>query len=229
MIQLWLEQLAGAIGQSGWLGPLLALLAGMLNSVSPCSLSVLPLVIGYVGGGEATGWRAVGLSATFAVGSALTLTGLGAAAALAGAMLSGAGSWWYLLAGGLMVAMAMQTWEVVVFVQPAALLGKSRARGYVGALVAGLLGGIFASPCATPVLMALLTIAAGQDRLLWGMALLLCYGLGNGLLILLLGGSLGAVQQLKQDPRYVRFCRVSQVLLGFVILLLGLWFFYLAF
>ena len=95
MIQLWLEQLAGAIGQSGWLGPLLALLAGMLNSVSPCSMSVLPLVIGYVGGGEATGWRAVGLSATFAVGSALTLTGLGAAAALAGTMLSAAGSWWY--------------------------------------------------------------------------------------------------------------------------------------
>ena len=79
------------------------------------------------------------------------------------------------------------------------------------------------------MLMALLTIAAGQDRLLWGMALLLCYGLGNGLLILLLGGSLDAVQQLKQDPRYVGFCRVSEVLLGFVILLLGLWFFYLAF
>lgn len=76
MTGAWLEQLAGVIGTSGWLGPLLAFTAGILTSVSPCSLSMLPLVIGYVGGGDATGRRAFGLSATFALGTAITLTRL---------------------------------------------------------------------------------------------------------------------------------------------------------
>ena len=36
-----------------WIAPLLALLAGILTSFTPCSLSSIPLVIGYVGGAGA--------------------------------------------------------------------------------------------------------------------------------------------------------------------------------
>ncbi|MBR5319280.1 MAG: sulfite exporter TauE/SafE family protein [Peptococcaceae bacterium] len=229
MIGIWLEQLAGFIGQSGWLGPLLAFAAGILTSVSPCSLSMLPLVIGYVGGGDAVGRRAFGLSATFALGTAITLTALGAVAALAGKMLSGIGTWWYLVAGVLMILMALQIWEVYTFIQPSALLGKTRARGYAGALVAGLLGGLFASSCATPVLMALLTVVVSQDSIQWGVVLLFCYALGNGLLIVVLGTCFGAVQQMKQNPRYAAFSQISRTILGLLVLLLGLWFFYLGF
>ena len=229
MMTLWLEQLAGSIGQSGWLGPVLAFAAGLATSVSPCSLSMLPLVIGYVSGGNAAGRRAFGLSATFAVGTAITLTILGAIAAAAGRMLSGAGTWWYLIAGVLMICMALQIWEVYIFVQPSTLLGKSRARGYAGALLAGLLGGLFASSCATPVLMALLTVVISQDSILWGVLLLFCYALGNGLLIVVMGTSLGAVQQLKQSSRYAMFSRISRIVMGLLVFLLGLWFFYLAF
>lgn len=229
MIQAWLANLSDLLGQGGWLGPFLAWLAGILTSVSPCSLSMLPLVIGYVGGGAVVGRRALGLSLIFAVGSAVSLTVLGAAAALAGQVLSGLGRWWYVVAGVLLILMALQIWELVVFVPASVLPGKSRARGYGGALLAGLLGGLFASSCATPVLMALLTIVASQDNLLWGILLLFCYALGNGFLVVVLGTSLGAVQQLKQSRRYEAFSRVSRLLLGGLVLLLGFWFFYLAF
>ncbi len=229
MISAWLEQLSPLIGQSGWLAPMLAFAAGILTSVSPCSLSVLPLIIGYVGGSDVKGRRAFGISVTFAVGTAVTLTLLGAAAALAGKMLSGIGTWWYMIAGVLMILMALQIWEVYIFIQPSALLAKSRVRGYGGALLAGLLGGLFASACATPVLMALLTVVVMQDNLLWGVILLFCYALGNGLLIIVMGTSLGAVQQMKQSSRYAAFSKVSRLFMGAIVLLLGLWFFYLAF
>lgn len=60
------------------------------------------------------------------------------------------------------------------------------------ALLAGLLSGLFASSCATPVLMALLTVIISLDQLSWGIVLLFCYALGNGLLIVVLGTSLGS-------------------------------------
>ena len=217
------------IGQSGWIAPFLAFLAGILTSVSPCSLSVLPLIIGYVGGSDVKGLRAFGISLTFAFGTAITLTLLGTLAALAGSALFGIGSWWYLIAGVLMVLMALQIWEVCTFIQPTAFLSKSKARGYTGALLAGLLGGLFASSCATPVLMALLTVVISQDNLLWGVLLLFCYALGNGLLIVIMGTSLGAVQQMKQTKTYAAFTRISRIVMGFVVLLLGLWFFYMGF
>ena len=229
MINLWLEQLSMTIGQSGWIAPFLAFLAGILTSVSPCSLSVLPLIIGYVGGSDVKGLRAFGISLTFAFGTAITLTVLGTLAALAGSALSGIGSWWYLAAGVLMMLMALQIWEVYTFIQPAAFLSKRKARGYTGALLAGLLGGLFASSCATPVLMALLTVVISQDNLLWGVVLLFCYALGNGLLIVIMGTSLGAVQQMKQSKNYAAFTRISRIVMGFVVLLLGLWFFYMGF
>ena len=229
MITMWLEQLSMMIGQSGWLAPLLAFAAGVLTSVSPCSLSVLPLIIGYVGGSDVKGIRAFGISLTFAFGTAITLTALGTLAALAGSVLSGIGTWWYLIAGVLMILMALQIWDVYTFIQPMAFLGKSRVRGYGGALLAGLLGGLFASSCATPVLMALLTVIISQDNLLWGVLLLFCYALGNGLLIVVMGTSLGAVQQMKQSRTYAAFTRISRILMGLVVLLLGLWFFYMGF
>lgn len=74
MINEWLEQLSSLIQSSLWLAPVLALLAGILTSFTPCSLSSIPLVIGYVGGtGQKNTKRAFRLSLTFALGSAVTL------------------------------------------------------------------------------------------------------------------------------------------------------------
>ena len=64
-----LESLSGLITSSGWLAPLLALLAGILTSITPCALSSIPLVVGYVGGaGQRDTKRAFWLSVTFAGG-----------------------------------------------------------------------------------------------------------------------------------------------------------------
>ncbi len=45
-----LESLSELMVNTIWLAPVLALLAGVLTSFMPCSLSGIPLVIGYVGG-----------------------------------------------------------------------------------------------------------------------------------------------------------------------------------
>ena len=202
MIDAWLEQIGQLIGQSLWLAPLLALLAGVLTSFTPCALSSIPLVIAYVGGTGVEPKKAAKLSLVFALGSAVIFTVLGVVAASIGYLIGVGAKWWYLVLGALMVLMALQTWGIVNLVPSTYLTGRSKRRGYLGALLTGMLGGLFSSPCATPVLVALLAVAAGSGSLLRGTMLLLLYGIGHGALAVLAGSSIGAVNKLTQSERY---------------------------
>ncbi|MEA4938284.1 MAG: cytochrome c biogenesis protein CcdA [Christensenella sp.] len=229
MIDAWLEQIGQLIGQSLWLAPLLALLAGVLTSFTPCALSSIPLVIAYVGGTGVEPKKAAKLSLVFALGSAVTFTVLGVVAASIGYLIGVGAKWWYLVLGALMVLMALQTWGIVNLVPSTYLTGRSKRRGYLGALLTGMLGGLFSSPCATPVLVALLAVAAGSGSLLRGTMLLLLYGVGHGALAVLAGSSIGAVNKLTQSERYGALSCVLKIVLGVLILLIGLYLFYLGF
>ena len=113
MINAWLEALSIVIQNNMWLAPFLALLAGILTSVTPCALSSVPLVIGYVGGtGNNDTKRAFQLSLTFAIGMAVTFTALGIVASMLGKLMGTTSPWWYLALGILMLLMALQVFEV---------------------------------------------------------------------------------------------------------------------
>lgn len=230
LINTWLDTLAAAIKDNFWLAPLLALAAGVLTSFTPCSMSTIPLVIGYVGGVGTEPKKAFRLSLVFAAGSALTFTALGVAASAIGRLLPpGMMRWWYLILGVLMVLMALQTWGVINLIPSSYLMSKNKRKGYAGAFIAGILGGIFSSPCATPVLIALLAVVAGQGNVLWGALLLLLYGIGHGTLAIITGTSVGLVKKLSAGERYGKISKALNILMGAAILLIGLYMFYLGF
>jgi cytochrome c biogenesis protein CcdA len=225
-----LEQLSELIKESMWLAPILALVAGILTSVTPCSLSSIPLIIGFVGGtGQKDTKKAFKLSLTFAVGSAITFTALGTAASLMGNLIGTSAPWWYIVLGILMVLMALQTWEIFEIIPSSYLVSKNTKKGYIGALIAGILGGIFSSPCSTPVLIALLAIVAGKGNIIWGIFLLLIYSIGHGILAVVAGTSVGLIQKLSQSDKYGKASKIIKVFMGILILLIGLYMFYLGF
>jgi len=225
-----LESLSRLINESGWLAPILALFAGILTSFTPCSLSSIPLVIGYVGGiGEKDTKRSFYLSLIFAVGTAVTFTTLGVVAALAGKLAGTAASWWFIILGFLMVLMALQTWGVYNIIPSSYLLSKNKKKGFGGAFIAGILGGIFSSPCATPILIALLAIVAGKGNIFWGVLLLLFYSIGHGILAVVAGTSMGFVQKLSANKKYDKASNILKIIMGGIILLLGFYMFYLGF
>ena len=230
MIDTWLNQIVEIIGSNPWLAPLLALLAGVLTSVTPCALSSIPLIIGYVGGtGERNTKKAFAYSAVFSVGTAVTFVALGIIATSAGKLMGTSSPLWYLLLGVLMVLMALQTWETFNFIPSVNLISKSKKKGYVGAFLAGILGGIFSSPCSTPVLIALLAIVAGEGNLLWGILLMLLYSIGHSALVMAAGTSVGFVQKINSSEKYKTVATVLKTIMGTAILLIGLYMFWLAF
>ncbi|MGI5986465.1 MAG: cytochrome c biogenesis protein CcdA [Clostridiales bacterium] len=225
-----LESLSKQILENWWLAPLVALFAGVLTSFLPCSLSSIPLIIGYVGGtGQRDTKSAFRLSLTFAAGAAVTFTALGVVASLAGNLIGSASSWWYIALGILMMLMALQTWEIYEIIPSSYLVSKNTKKGYIGAFIAGILGGVFSSPCSTPVLIALLAIVAGKGSVLWGILLLLFYSIGHGVLAVIVGTSIGLVQKLSASEGYGKFSMLMKAVMGTVILLIGFYMFYLGF
>ena len=230
MIDGWLSQISQVIAQSTWLAPLLALAAGVLTSFTPCSLSSVPLIIGYVGGtGEKNTRKAFAYSVVFAAGTAVTFVALGIIATSAGRLMGRSSDVWYIVLGILMVLMALQTWEIFNFIPSVNLLAKNKKRGFIGAFLAGILGGIFSSPCSTPVLIALLAIVAGEGSLLWGILLMLLYSIGHSALVIVAGTSMGFVQKVNESKRYQTAAKVLKILMGTAILLIGFYMFWLAF
>lgn len=126
MVDTWLDQIAISIQSNVWIAPLLALLAGMLTSFTPCSLSNIPLIIGYVGGVEEKNTRkAFRYSIIFAVGTAVTFIMLGLIATSAGKLMGNSSRVWYFVLGALMVLMALQTWEIFQVIPSLNLLSKT--------------------------------------------------------------------------------------------------------
>ncbi len=225
-----LEALSRIITENVWIAPLLALFAGVLTSFTPCSLSSIPLVIGYVGStGQRDTKKALWLSVTFAGGAAVTFTMLGVFASLSGQLMGTSASWWYLILGTLMILMALQTWGIFEIVPSSYLISKNTKKGFVGAFIAGMLGGIFSSPCSTPVLIALLAIVASKGSIIWGILLLLLYSIGHGILAIVAGTSIGFVQKLSSSQKYCKASIVVKIVMGSMILLIGFYMFYLGF
>ena len=226
-----LQDLSRLIGSNPWLAPALALLAGVLTSVTPCSLSSVPLVIAFVGGtGRKNPATAFRFSLVFALGMAITFTALGTLASLLGKLFNfGTASWWYLILGALMVAMALQTWGIITVIPASYAQSKNTKRGYLGAFMTGILGGLFSSPCATPVLIALLTLVSRSTKPIWGIALLLFYSIGHSVLVIVAGTFMGLTGKLPKSARYGFFARGVNILMGAGILLAGLYLLYSGF
>ena len=209
--------------------PLLAFgavfLAGILSSASPCVLATIPLVVGFVGGySDGDRWKAFRYSLAFILGLSLTFTAFGAAAGLLGTMFGTLGGPWYLIAGLIALVMGGQLMGLYEISLPIKRDFKPKRGGLVGSFLLGLFFGIVSSPCATPVLVVLLTVVASKGQVLYGIALLFCYAIGHCLLMLLAGTFTGFVEGFVKARGVVNFSLWAKRVSGLVVALVGGWF-----
>lgn len=203
----------------------LGLLAGLLSTLSPCVLPLLPILVL-----TALSRHRLG-SLALAAGLSLSFTAIGLWLATLGAALGLGSDTFRTPAAGLMIVFGL----VLLSARLQALLTRATAwfaatgqrglariqgDGLLGQFAIGLLLGLVWSPCVGPTLGAATTLAA-QGRDLAQIALLMgCFGLGAGLPLLLIGAlSRATLGRLKGTLGAAG--KFGKLLLGVVFLLLG--------
>jgi len=202
-------------------------LGGVVATASPCILASIPLVIGFVGGyAGGNKKQAFFYSLTFVLGLAVVMSILGAMAALMGTMFGQVGTYWYFVVAVILMVMGLQLSGMInLKLGGASQKFLPKRTGLIGALILGALFGLVLSPCASPVLAVILTLAAVKGEVAYGSTLLFAYALGQGTLIILAGTFTGVIESFLQS-KGARFGTIMQQVAGFLIFFVGAYIFF---
>lgn len=191
----WLSQAEAAFNNSVNGGSLLAIgfafLAGVVTALLPCTLAMLPVLVGYMGGySGGSKWQITQQACLFILGLATVMTALGVTLSLLGFSFgsqSNAYTYWGL--GLVCIVMGAQMLGVFKLPLPQLLKGlpETQQGKLISFYVLGCAFGAVASPCGTPILATMLAIIAREGNIVLGAASLFAYALGQGSLLLVAG------------------------------------------
>jgi len=183
-----------------WVSIAIIFAAGLLTSLTPCMLSMLPITIGYIGGYETKGrLEAATQSTWFSLGLATTLAGLGILAASVGRVYGQVGIGLPIIVSLIAIIMGLNLLEALPIQLPSfggmEWISKDLPKG-VRSFLIGLTFGVVASPCSTPVLATLLAWVAAKQDLILGGVLLLSYTAGYVAPLILAGTFTASIKKL---------------------------------
>ena len=196
-------------------------LAGLVTSLTPCMLSMLPITVGYIGGYESEGrLQAAAQSSWFALGLATTLAVLGIVATTIGKVYGQIGIGLPIIVSLVAIAMGLNLLEILPLRFPSLgatdWISQDLPRGLRSYLL-GLTFGLIASPCSTPVLATLLTWVATTQNLVLGGGLLIAYAIGYVTPLVIAGTFTASIKKILELRRWSSWINPvsGALLLGF--------------
>jgi len=175
--------------------PLIAVFASIVWGIlsillSPCHLASIPLIVGFVNGqGKISTKRAFSISVLFAFGILLTIALIGIVTAAAGRMLGDVGRFGNYFVAVIFFIVGLHLVGVIPlpFSGPGQIAMKRK--GMLAAFILGLVFGIALGPCTFAYMAPMLTVAfkLAATNLVYGILLLLSYGIGHCSVIVFAG------------------------------------------
>ena len=231
-----MEQLFTNLSHAVEGAPLIALTAslvwGILSIVlSPCHLASIPLIVGFISEqGRVTTRRAFWTSTLFAVGILITIAAIGAITAAAGRMLGDVGRYGNYFVAIIFFVVGLHLIGVIPMPFSGARPVGMKRKGYVAAFVLGLVFGVALGPCTFAYMAPMLgvTFKLAATNFLYGVALLLAYGVGHCAVIVAAGTSTELVQRFLNWNENSKGLTVVKIVCGVLVITGGVWLIYTA-
>lgn len=209
-----------------WLALLGSFLWGVLSIVlSPCHLSSIPLIIGFIiSKGKSSGRSAFSLSLVFSLGILLTIALIGIVTASLGRIMGDVGDYGNYAVALVFFVVGLYMLDVVSFNWSSISVNKAKESGLLAALILGILLGIGLGPCTFAFLAPVLGIVFQTASESWFSAVMLitAFGMGHCGVIIAAGTASNVVQKYldwSADSKALvwvkRICGVLIILAGF--------------
>lgn len=202
----------------------LAFLAGMGMSLTPCVYPLIPVTIGYIGINAAgSKLKGMALSFIYVTGIAVTYSLLGVLASLTGRFFGCIASHplTYIFVGGIVVFFGLSMLDLFLFSFHSIKLPAHKKESYLSTFILGLSSGLIVGPCLTPALGAILTYIATRQNILYGVLLLVSFSYGMGFILILCGTFSSLLVSLPRSGIWITHLKKIAAV---IILLMGMYF-----
>ena len=203
-------------------------LGGLIASLSPCSLAILPIIIGYIGGySEAKPAKTFVQMIFFVIGMAIIFSIIGIVCAITGKVfISFAGGYFGIFLSAIILVMGLKLLGVLDFELPVIIKEMPHNENTNTFLYPILLGGVFAlagSPCSTPILAGIMAFASLSASLVNALIMLFLFSVGQGIIIIFAGS---ITSHLKNSKWFYKFSDWLLKICGALLTLASLYIFY---
>ena len=203
---------------------------GVLSIIlSPCHLASIPLIVGFIDEqGRISTKRAFVISTLFAVGILITIAGIGAVTAAAGRMMGDIGKYGNYFVAAIFFAVGLHLLGVIPMPWSGPGQVGIKRKGMFAAFILGSVFGIALGPCTFAYMAPMLgvTFKLATTNLLYGVLLLLVYGIGHCSVIVLAGTSTELVQRYMNWNEHSKGAVILKRICGVLVLLGGVYLIY---
>ena len=216
-----------------YFAPIIAFIGGIIASFTPCNLAQIPLyltVINIKENSKIKNKKNINKLNTifYCLGNLIAFIILGVLIAYIGRIFS-TNRFFYLLIGILMI---------IIFLDMQNIFSNNKCKSIskyinkfkknkINAFLFGFISAIFASTCAMPILISILSIISVNKNIIVGIVSLILYSVGNLALIIICSISLKNINQILNNEKYNNYNKIIANMYSILIFILGLYMIYL--